>query len=86
MMSKPSPERYLLTKDLDLQSTFFFTPQSSAPVKGVIKAGSEFEVDWRYSDADYVVLRTVVDRKELMSMSKPAPPETTKHPEVSSKK
>jgi hypothetical protein len=76
-LSKPTPERYVLTKDLNTEATYFFTPKSTAPVKGVIRAGSEFEVDGRYSNADYIVFRTVVDRQELMAMSTPAPPEST---------
>lgn len=65
------PERYVLTRDLDLQRTYLFEPKSSAPVRGVIKAGSEFEVDSRHSLADYIVFRSVVERKKLMEIARP---------------
>jgi len=75
--AKAAPVRHVLTRDLDLEATYLFLPKSSAPVKGVIKAGSEYEVDGRYSNADYIVFRTVVDRQQLTSMSKPAPPDSS---------
>ncbi|HMJ85695.1 MAG TPA: hypothetical protein VK504_21080, partial [Vicinamibacterales bacterium] len=31
-----------------------FLPKSSAPVNGVIKAGSEYKADGRHSNADYI--------------------------------
>jgi hypothetical protein len=74
VVSPSDPDRFTLKRDLNLESSYFFSPKSSAPVKGMIKAGSQFEVDWRYSDADYVVFRTVVDRQSLMAISQPAPP------------
>jgi hypothetical protein len=77
--SPKEPDRYRLTKDIDLENSYFFVPRSSAPVKGTIKAGSEFEVDWRYSNADYVVFRTVIDRQSLVAVSRPVatPPGST---------
>jgi hypothetical protein len=75
--SKAAPARRVLTKDLDIEAMYFFSPKSGAPVKGVIRAGSEYEVDGRYSNADYIVFRTVVDRQQITSMSKPAPPESS---------
>jgi hypothetical protein len=77
LMSKARVERYVLKRDLDIEGMYFFSPKSTAPVKGVIKAGSEFEVDGQYSSADYILFRTVVDRLQLMAASKPAPPELT---------
>jgi hypothetical protein len=75
-MSKTPPKRYVLTKDLNTEEMYFFSPKSTVPVKAVVKAGSEFEVDGRYSSADYIVFRTVVDRQQLVAMSTPAPPES----------
>jgi len=78
VLPEPKRDRYVLLRDLDIQQSYFFD-KAKAPVQGVVKAGSEFEVDWRYSQADYIVFRTVVDREQLMAMSKPAPSETGKH-------
>jgi len=67
---KPKP--YVLKQNLDLDKTFFFEGQA-APVKGIIAAGSRFDVELRYSSADYIAFRTVVDRETLMKMSAPVP-------------
>jgi len=65
---KPTP--YVLKQDLDLSKVFFFDDKRP-PVKGVIAAGSRFDVEFRYSSADYIAFRTVVDRETLMKMSSP---------------
>jgi hypothetical protein len=64
------PTTYVLQRDLDLTNTFFFEDRP-VPVKGTIAAGSRFEVEMRYSNADYIAFRTVVDRDKLMEMSVP---------------
>ncbi len=62
---------YVLRKDLDLGATYFFG--ANPPLKGKVLAGSEVEVEFRYSRADYVAFRTVVDRDLLTQIGVPAP-------------
>ena len=66
------PRRYILTSDLDADQVYFFkrTPDS-APVRGTLLAGTEFEIDMRKSTACYIALRTVVDARDLATHSKP---------------
>jgi hypothetical protein len=65
----PNSPTYVLQSDLNLTKTFFFDDRP-APVRGTIAAGSEFQVEFRYSNADYIAFRTVVERDELMRISK----------------
>lgn len=76
-------EHYVLTRDMDLEQNYFFSPKTDAPVRGVLKAGSQFEVEWRYSIADYIVFRTVVDREQLLRMSRPIAKDRTRLPSAS---
>jgi hypothetical protein len=55
---------YVLRKDLDLEKTYFFS-NAHPPVRGTIAAGSQCEVEWRYSRAAYVTFRTVLDKAVL---------------------
>jgi hypothetical protein len=69
---QPDRPTFVLKEDLDVGRAFFFEDRT-APVKGTIAAGSTFEVELRYSNADYIAFRTVVDRDELMRISKSVP-------------
>ena len=68
-------ESYVLKQDLDLAQTYFFQPKPS-PAAGIIKAGSKLDVVFRYSNADYVEIRTVIDRETLRRMTERLPPES----------
>jgi hypothetical protein len=63
------PETYILRKDLDLGSTYFFG--ADPPAKGKVSAGSKVEVEFRHSRADYLAVRTVVDRDVLIQIAVP---------------
>jgi hypothetical protein len=62
-------ETYVLRKDLDLGTTYFFG--ANPPLKGKVLAGSKVEVEFRYSRADYVAFCTVVDRDVLTQIAIP---------------
>lgn len=62
-------ETYVLQKDLDLESTYFFG--ADPPLKGKVSAGSKVEVEFRHSRADYVAFRTVIDRDVLTQIATP---------------
>ena len=53
----------VLTTDLDLGKSYFFSAPS--PLNGIVRQGSIVEVEWRYSNADYVAFRTVIDHAML---------------------
>jgi hypothetical protein len=69
--ARGKPSTYVLKQDFDLSKAFFFEGRP-APVQGTIAAGSKFDVELRYSSADYIAFRTVIDRDTLMRMSVPA--------------
>jgi hypothetical protein len=48
---RPQPTTYVLREDLDLGKTYFFN--GDPPVRGVIAAGSQLDVEFRYSRAAY---------------------------------
>ena len=66
-------ERRILTADLDLKNKYFFAPQSPAPVTGTLLKGSEVLVEWHYSSAAYIAVRTVVGYDDLAAVSREVP-------------
>lgn len=75
---------YRLTEDLDLGATYLLRtadPSGGAP-EGLIRAGTVFEVEWSYSQARYLVFRTVISAEQLTRVARPLeknPPSSSVH-------
>jgi hypothetical protein len=65
---------YAVTKDIDLDKTYFFRSDTIPPLRGIIRKGSVLEVEGRHSIADYIVLRTVINHSEVQQFTREIPP------------
>lgn len=72
-------ERYVLNRELDLETSYFFGPDEMTkhptnPAIGTLSQGTELKVEGRHSSACYVIFRTVVDVDVLREHAQPTPP------------
>ena len=65
---------YVVTRDVDLETTYFFRSDTVPPLRGILRKGSTFEVEGSHSIADYIVLRTVIDHSELQRFAREISP------------